>query len=116
LRTKERDVDSIANANRHQSNDCVRIPVDTDLYSLEALFRACYKFTDRCYLFLERSTDHTVVVEIRSRHDGVDLGEVTGAFGNELIDQRLRADLTRSTHEMRDLIVRQAFVEADLEG
>jgi His-Xaa-Ser system protein HxsD len=108
-------LDARAKTSRMRSDDCVRLPVDTDLYTLEAVFRACYKFTDRCYLFIERGDEHTVVVEIRSRHDGVDLDDIVGSFGNELIDQRLRAELARSTRVMRDLIVRQAFVEADLE-
>ena len=88
--------------------------VDTKLYTPEALFRACYAFTDRCYLFLSEKSDHEVVVEFRPKSEGTNLREMVGTFGNELINQRLRADITRETRSIRELIVTQAFAEADL--
>lgn len=90
--------------------------VDTSLYTLEALFRACYAFTDRCYLFLRRSGPAEVTVEFRPRQTGTSLPELVGAFCNELVDQRVRADLARETSRIRQWIVAQAFVEADLPG
>lgn len=42
-----------------RGNGCLTLIVDTTLYPEEALFRACYLFTDRCYLFLERSGEPT---------------------------------------------------------
>lgn len=95
-------------------DEVARYAVDTDLYSLEALFRACYAFTDRCYLFLRRSGLSEVTVEFRARRPGVFLADEVGAFANELIDQRVRADLRRETAHIRDWIVAQAFIEADL--
>jgi His-Xaa-Ser system protein HxsD len=40
--------------------------------------------------------------------------DIIATFENELIDYRVRADLSRETAVIRDLIFRQAFVEADL--
>jgi His-Xaa-Ser system protein HxsD len=90
------------------------LEVNTSLYGRDALFQTCYKFTDRCYLFLRQIDSDTVVVEIRRRADSIDLRAIVGEFGNELIDQRLRADIARSTHDIREQIVRQAFAEGDL--
>jgi len=42
---------------KHVSDNSVTFEVDTAIYSLEALFRVCYAFTDRCYLFLEPRTE-----------------------------------------------------------
>jgi His-Xaa-Ser system protein HxsD len=99
-----------------ESADCLLLTVDTKLYSEEALFRTCYVFTDRCYLLLKPDGDNRVVVEFRKRRQSADLHVLIGEFANELIDQRVRADLSRDTRAIRELIVAQAFAEADLHG
>jgi His-Xaa-Ser system protein HxsD len=86
--------------------------VDTALYSSDALFRACYKFTDRGYLFLRRVGTDAVAVEFRKRTPDADLSRMVGEFANELIDQRLRALVADQTRNVRELIVAQAFAEA----
>jgi His-Xaa-Ser system protein HxsD len=95
--------------------DVLEIAVDTSLYPLEALFRACYAFTDRCFLFLRRQGPE-IIVEFRRRSTDVALDNLVGEFGNELLDQRIRSDLARETARAREWILAQAFVEADLEG
>lgn len=96
-----------------------QVVVDTSLYGMEALFRACYKFTDRCFLFLERGETDRVIVHLRPQATASDVGalvdNLVGSFQNELIDQRLRVDLARETHSVREWVVAQAFVEADLD-
>jgi len=86
--------------------------VDTTLYSPDAVFRACYTFTDRCYLFLQQQSVHEIMVEFRRISGSVVLADVVGAFANELINQRVRADITRETSAIREQIVAQAFAEA----
>lgn len=97
-----------------QDPEVLRHVVDTDLYTKEALFRACYQFTDRCYLFLEQCDDQTIAVDFRRRRPDVSLEDVVGSFANELISQRVRADLSSETQAIRELIVAQAFRDADL--
>jgi len=90
--------------------------VDRQLYSDEAVFRACYVFTDRCYLFLEQRGATHLFVRFRRRTDGVDLTAILGDFQNELINQRLRVSLARETSDIRTLIVTRAFADATFEG
>jgi His-Xaa-Ser system protein HxsD len=94
------------------SGEVLSVHVDTTVYGEEALFRACYQFTDKCYLFLRRGEGTTVVVDIKQRDRSVELSDLAGTFCNELIDQRLRVSISRETATIRDLIVRQAFAEA----
>jgi len=110
---------------QHPARECVtpyecqpveQLIIDTGVYTLEALFRTCYAFTDRCYLFLRRTGPNEVTVEFRQRQKDIALADAVGAFGNELIDQRVRADLAKETSRIREWIVAQAFVEADLPG
>ena len=90
--------------------------VDTNLYARESLFRACYQFTDQCYLFLRPDGEHTVLVELRGRRASPPLSEVIGEFANELLNQQVRTDISRETRAIREMIVAQAFKESDLSG
>ena len=97
------------------TDETLQICVSLDLYPLEALFRVCYSFTDRCYLFLEHTEAPDVVkVHFGSKVPGSDLAIIAGEFSNELINQRVRLDIARETKPIRELIVAQAFAEADL--
>lgn len=99
----------------HESSEgTLSIFVDTKIYSLEALFRTCYVFTDRCYLFLEPSNDPQIIaVRFASKSSDGALS-ITAEFSNELVNQRVRLDIANETRSIRELIVAQAFAEADL--
>jgi His-Xaa-Ser system protein HxsD len=93
----------------HVLPDGIRYRVDTSVYSREALFRACYQFTDRCYLFLHHDEGDAVTVDFRRRSPAADLAAVVGDFANELINQKVREDVARETRVLRELIVAKAF-------
>jgi His-Xaa-Ser system protein HxsD len=97
------------------TEDRLDICVNLSLYPLAALFRVCYWFTDRCYLFLTCNEDHSVVtVHFAPKTPANDLAIVAGEFSNELINQKVRLDVAAETQPIRELIVAQAFAEADL--
>jgi His-Xaa-Ser system protein HxsD len=91
-----------------------QLTVDTTIYGEEALFRACYAFTDRCYLFLRDKGQLSVTVVFRKRRSPRTLDVLVEDFANELISQRLRVLLAAETKNVRELIVKQAFAEGDL--
>jgi His-Xaa-Ser system protein HxsD len=97
------------------TDETLCVSVDTDIYSLDALFRVCYAFTDRCYLFLQPG-GHTSAVKVRfsRKTPECDLAQIAGEFSNALIDQRVRMQIASETGGIRELIVAQAFAEADL--
>jgi His-Xaa-Ser system protein HxsD len=97
-------------------SEVARLVVGTELYTREVVFRACYIFTDRCYLLLKPHGENEIIVEFRKRALPTPLSDVIGAFCNELINQRVRADIARETQRIRELIVTQAFAEADFRG
>jgi His-Xaa-Ser system protein HxsD len=94
-------------------NDELVLRVDRQVYSDEAIFRTCYIFTDRCYLFLDRDGSDHISIRFRRRQANGDLRRVVDEFGNELINQRLRIDLARDTRDIRQLIVSRAFADAE---
>jgi His-Xaa-Ser system protein HxsD len=96
-------------------DDSLVMAVDGDLYSREALFRVCYLFTDRCYLFLSQEESSSVIqVRFTRKSRDTGLNTVAGEFSNELINQKVRLDVAAETKAVRELIVAQAFAEADL--
>src|ERR1051326_3341300 len=95
-------------------HDQLCVDVSLDAYSKAALFRACYVFTDRCYLFLSPRTGNKLSVFIKPKTGFIDLKAIVGDFCNELIDQQIRQDLIKETGEIRNMIVAQAFAEGDL--
>ncbi len=99
-----------------QSEEVVLLRVDTSLYARESLFRACYQFTDRCYLFLRPDGDQAIVVEIRRKQTSPAVNELVGEFSNELLNQQIRTEISRETRAIREMIVAQAFKESDLGG
>lgn len=102
---------------RDVSDDSLVMAVDGDLYSREALFRVCYLFTDRCYLFLSQEEGSPVIhVRFTRKSPETDLSRLAGEFSNELINQKVRLDVAAETKAIRELIVAQAFAEADLFG
>jgi len=94
----------------------IAIPVDLRVYGLDAVLRAAYKFTDRAYLLLERSseTEHEVIVFVVGRSASTDVSSVALEFKNELLDQQLRCTLEAQFRDVRSLIVAQAFSEGNL--
>lgn len=95
---------------------CIRLTIDARLYPDDIVFRTCYLFTDRCYLFVSETGNHELAVEVRPKTAMSDVGSLAGDFGNELIDQKVRSDLSKETAVLRQLIVTQAFAEADFDG
>ena len=105
-----------ARADDEQGSEVASLVVDTTLYTSDALFRACYAFTGRCYVFLKQVSAGQVLVEFRRSDSSPALADVVGAFANELIDQRVRAAIVRETRAIRERIVAQAFAEANFRG
>lgn len=96
------------------TDESLLIRIDISIYPLEALFRVCYSFTDRCYIFLEEESASVIKVHFAKKTEGCDLSVAAGEFSNDLINQKVRLDVARETKSIRELIVAQAFAEADL--
>lgn len=92
------------------------LELDSSLYEVEAIFRACFRFTDSCFFYLCRCEEdpRLVVVTLGERRAGMDLEAIAADLLNEVIDQQLRCQLERDTAPIREMIVAQAFAEGNL--
>jgi His-Xaa-Ser system protein HxsD len=95
----------------------VALEVNTSVYSLPAVLRACYKNADQLYSFIAPAEAGAVlIVTIWSRSGGDIPEDLIGGFCNELADQELRERLARETGPIREMIVAQAFGEGNFAG
>ena len=89
---------------------------DVTIYSIEAIERAAYWVTDRCYVKIEElDSGQTIRVRLVSKNATEDLRAILGGFGNRVLDEQLRRQIARETGAIRDIIVAQAFAEANLD-
>lgn len=94
--------------------------VDLGVYTLSALLRVAYRFTDRCYLHLQKKSERVVEVRFQAKVSEPPLEKIAAEFCNELLDQSLREVVARESEPVRNLILAHAlsrtpFVEPELE-
>ncbi len=90
------------------------ITVDLAIYPLELVLRACHAFTARCHVQPRHAGEGRLAIEFAARDERDSLRDLAGQFSNALLDFRLRAIVADETRVIRELLVAQAFCEADL--
>ncbi|MFN8614052.1 MAG: His-Xaa-Ser system protein HxsD [Vulcanimicrobiota bacterium] len=92
-----------------------QFPIDSSIYSVQAVLRAAYWLTERCYFHVTRSAEGHYLVHMAPKSDNPEpLEQIAAEFSTSLIDQQLRIELAESSRTVRDLIVAKAFAEGDL--
>jgi len=90
------------------------IDVDLAVYPIDLVLRTCHQFMSRCYVAPHATSSGHLAVEFVPRDDGESLRDLAGAFSNALLDSHMRAVIAEETRAIRELLVAQAFCEADL--
>ena len=81
------------------------IKVDKKIYSLDALLKTAFSFTDQVYLHLAQDENSWIISWEGKNEASIDASE----FENELIMQQLREKITEKTAEVRKLLLARAF-------
>jgi His-Xaa-Ser system protein HxsD len=100
------------------TENAVAFTVDDHVYSIEAVLRTAYWFTDRAYIFISRPADHALRVHLKTkpatlespRH--ISIRDVANEFSNALLDNQLRESIEQRTGKIRELLVMKALAEA----
>ena len=90
------------------------IVIDLSIYPLDLVLRTCHVFTSRCHVMPHSVVNGRIGVEFVARDEKDSLRDLAGAFSNALLDSHLRAVIANETRAIRELLVAQAFCEADL--
>lgn len=94
-----------------EGDNTFAITVEKSIYSNEAIAAACYKYTDRLFVFLqtEKNDGNSVEIIAESKNGGKIPAMLMKEFCNELIDQQVRYNVNCQFGHIRDLIVEEAF-------
>ena len=95
------------------SNDSIELVVDLNVYNLDAVKRAGYKFSDRCGVLLTQIEDGKLHVQLNSIKK-ISKDNLLMMFCNELLDQDLRISIAKETEPVRNLILAYAFSKTSL--
>ncbi len=86
------------------------IELEKALYSKNTILKACYKFTDKAYIYIKTKTnlnkDYFVIYFENKSNDK----NLIGNFMNELLDQELREIVNLETKKIRETIVTKALI------
>lgn len=96
------------------TNDGIAIDIDLSIYDVDTITNAAHAFTARCYVFVQSVHSGVLRVSFATRIEDDNLRDIVGAFGNALLDAHLRRTIAEETRAIRELLVAQAFSEADL--
>jgi His-Xaa-Ser system protein HxsD len=83
--------------------------VDLRCYPLRVVYRSCYAFTDRAYLWLEFKDVENILVSIARKTPDENVGALVGEFANALVDYALRDQIAAETATVRDALVQAAL-------
>ena len=94
----------------------VAIKIEKAIYSIDAVLRAGYKFTDRAFVFLtmDDQAPGFLIAALAAKDAKSDLEHLAGEFVNELLDLQRRERVEARFGALRTLVVAQAFSEGNL--
>lgn len=89
----------------------IQLDLDLNVYSVETIDAAAYKFTGQCYVFKSVDSEKKDLIHLMfEAKEGCQIDETTAKqFCNELLDQQVRFQVNKQFGHIRDLIVEEAF-------
>jgi His-Xaa-Ser system protein HxsD len=98
-------------------NHIHEVRFSSDIYSLETIKRAAYRFSDKLsFNFLTEESSILCQISPVSRHDSIDAILEINHFKNEVLDQDLRQTIANETATMRNVILAHAFSKTGLQS
>jgi His-Xaa-Ser system protein HxsD len=100
------------------TENAIAFTLDERVYSVEAVLRTAYWFTDRVYIFVSKPGENTLRVHLKTRPPTleaphtVSVTDLAGEFANSLLDHQLRETIQEQTGKIRELLVMKAIAEA----
>lgn len=99
---------------RFEKNGRVLFTFSQNVFSVEAVKAAAYRFADLGGFSIDMN-DGKIVVELNCKDpSNTNAQETANAFCNEVIDQDLRIQIRKETEASRNLILAQAFSRTNL--
>lgn len=93
-----------------------QLQLDSQIYALEAVEKAAYRFIDRFAAILAIKNDHIFLeLTFEDRH-AANAEKILADFKKELLDQNLRLKIKAETEPIRNLILAYTFSKTGLQS
>lgn len=94
---------------------CVDLSFDNNVFPLDTIKRALYRFADRCSFDIQSSEAQiSVALHFSANMTESAIDELCSRIRNEVLDQDLRDTISKETTHIRTLILANAFSNAGL--
>ncbi len=91
--------------------DAITIYLDPNIYSLQAIKRASYDFTDRCFITINQDESGQIALSVTTKVTA--FNDTIQELMNSLLDHQIRVDLAQEFGVLRTIIVAQAFAPCE---
>ena len=85
------------------------LKLSEQFYEKSAVLNAAYKFSDKCFIRIEPLEEGYVGIQLKAK-EGQNPQMVLDDFCNEVLDQQVRLDLEKRYGNLREIIVKHAFL------
>jgi His-Xaa-Ser system protein HxsD len=93
-----------------------QLELDSQVYSLEAIEKAAYRFIDRFAAVISTKNEQFILeLTFDAKHE-VKADRILADFKKELLDQNLRFKIKAETEPMRNLILAYTFSKSGLQS
>jgi His-Xaa-Ser system protein HxsD len=104
------DQDTPQSADRNDRVSSVVFTLDADLYEVDVILRAAYRFIDCYYVSFSSCEPHHIEARFEAKAASTcGRHELVGEFHNELLHCRLRRSVASQTKTIRELILGRAL-------
>jgi His-Xaa-Ser system protein HxsD len=96
--------------------DEITFALKTKIYPQETIYKTCYVFIDRMYIYLDNPKKGEIQVRLKGKKDlsEKELEKIKGEFSNELLNMILRESVAKRNQKVLEYIVGGA-INASLE-
>lgn len=90
-----------------QKNNAIIFPLSLEVYTKQVIYKACYVFIDRMYIFLEAGKKNELVVTLKGKENlkKNDLVKLEGEFMNEMLNSLVRENVSKRNQKILEQIV-----------
>lgn len=90
---------------------CLKFNLNVKIYPLDSIYRACYYYIDKVYIFLDGNPSENIEVVLTAKENATvdDLERIKGEFMNEILHCTLRTNIAKNNQQIREYIISQAL-------
>ncbi|MFA6383320.1 MAG: His-Xaa-Ser system protein HxsD [Parcubacteria group bacterium] len=92
---------------KNLGDNAITFSLNTNIYTPEIIYKTCYVFIDRMYIYLDQPEKNLITASLRGKRElnQGELKKLEGEFFNELLNTKLREEISRKNAKLLEYIV-----------